>query len=188
MNWSAYDNKNLIVPSYDDFVWRGKKYRKVILNEYLNSALVRMDPYWPPDSEIATSGVRVPADSLRIIRGYLKEYGLDKVYPDAMTCELEAKLENGEYIWQLPWSRLLNKNVIINPPLPAKCLLDYIRNGVNKKGRIIDQSPHIPRLGKPGAIDLSGIDSETIVKRLIEDEIIRGYLLERANNCIHMDV
>lgn len=167
MNWSAYDNKNLLVP------------KTVVLNEYLNAALVRMDSYWPPNSETVTSGVRTPEDSLRIIRTYLKSNDLARIYPDAMTCGLREFDK-----WQMAWSHLLSIGVIINPPLPAHCLMDYMRNGVNKKGQIIGQSPHI----KGTALDLSGIDSEVIVKRLVEDKIIRGYLLERANNCIHIDV
>lgn len=173
MSWSAYNNKNLIVP------------KDIVLNEYLNAALVRMDSYWPPNSEKVTSGVRTPEDSLRIIRTYLKHEDLARVYPKAMTCPVDgAYTDSGEWLWQMAWSHLLNKGVIINPPLAAKCLMDYYRNGKNRKGQIIGQSPHV----KGTAIDLSGIDSEVIVKRLVEDKIIRGYLVERKNNCIHLDV
>lgn len=172
MKWTAYNNKNLIVPE------------NIILNEYLNSKLCAIDKYWPPNGERVTSAIRSPEDSLRIIRKYLKSKDLARVYPDAMTCAMDAKLPNGQYVWQMAWSNLLNIGVIINPPLPAACLMDYFRNGVNRKGIVIKQSPHT----RETAIDLSGIDSQTIVKRLVEDKMIRGYLLERENNCIHMDV
>lgn len=182
--WEAYDNKNLIVPDRDDFEFQGRKYRQVILDEYLNAVLCSIDKYWAPNSEICTSGIREPEDSLRIIRQYLRSKNLAVKYPDAMTCDINAKDQDGNYVWQMAWSHLLNIGVIINPPLEAVCLMDYIRNGVNKKGQKIRQSPHVRKT----ALDLSGTDSEVIVKRLVEDKMIRGYLLERENNCIHMDV
>jgi hypothetical protein len=172
MKWEAYNNKNLLVPD------------NIILNERLNSTLVAIDKYWPPAAEKVTSGVRTPEDSLRIIRNYLKSKGLALKYPEAMTCEMDAKNPDGTYVWQKAWSNLLNIGVIINPPLEAECLMDYIRNGKNKIGQTIRQSPHV----RGTSIDLSGIDSHTIVKRLVEDKMIRGYLLERENNCIHIDV
>jgi hypothetical protein len=171
MNWKAYDNKNLLVP------------RSVVLNERLNSVLCAIDKYWPPNGETVTSGVRTPEDSLRIIRTYLKRKDLARIYPEAMTCAIDDK-DGDIYAWQTAWSHLLSLKVIINPPLPAKCLMDYYRNGKNKKGQIIGQSPHI----RGTAIDLSGIDSEVIVKRLVEDGMIRSYLVERENNCIHIDI
>jgi hypothetical protein len=172
MRYSSYDNKNLLVPA------------TVVLNDRLNSVLTAIDKYWPPQGEKVTSGVRSPEDSLRIIRTYLKAKDLARLYPEAMTCKIDEELPSGYYVWQMAWSNLLNKGVIINPPLPAACLMDYIRNGVNKKGQIIGQSPHI----RGTAFDISGTDSLTIVKRLVEDKMIRGYLLERENNCIHCDI
>jgi hypothetical protein len=172
MKWTAYANKNLIVPE------------TIVLNERLNSTLCAIDKYWPPNGERVTSGVRTPEDSLRIIRTYLKKKDLARIYPEAMTCEMDDLNPDKTYVWQKAWSHLLNLGVIINPPKPAVCLMDYYRNGVNKKGQIIQQSPHT----RGTAIDLSGTDSEVIVKRLVEDNMIRGYLVERENNCIHCDL
>lgn len=172
MRWTAYDNKNLLVPD------------SVALNERLNSVLCAIDKYWPPAGEKVTSGLRSPEDSLRIIRTYLKSKDLARLYPEAITCKIDAKEPTGWYVWQKAWSHLLNKGVIINPPLPAECLMDYMRDDVNRKGRVIGQSSHI----RGTAFDISGTDSLTIVKRLVEDKMIRGYLLERENNCIHCDI
>lgn len=184
MEWKAYQNKNLIVPGYDNYKFQGKVYRKVILTPELDIVACAIDKYWPPASEIMTSGVRVPEDSLRIIRGYLVSEGLDKKYPEAIGCKIDEKYSNGQYLWQMAWSNLLNIGLIINPPFSARCLMDYWRDGINKKGQVIGQSPHV----KKKAFDLSGIDSLVIVKRLVEDKMIKSYLLERKNNCIHMDV
>jgi hypothetical protein len=185
----SYENKNLLVPSHDDFQFQGRKYRKIILNDELDSVLSAIDHYWPPASEIVTSGIRVPDDSLRIIRQYLRSKGLDKKYPEAMTCDIldkgkDIRFDGDIYAWQAGWSALLNAGVIVNPPFEAVCLMDYFRNGINKKGQRIGQSPHV----KKKAFDLSGTDSLTIVKRLVEDKMIRGFLLERENNCIHCDI
>jgi hypothetical protein len=170
--WEAYSNKNLLVPE------------TVVLNERLNSTLCAIDKYWPPYGETVTSGVRVPEDSFRIIRTYLKSKGLSSKYPETMTCAMDDKNQDGTYVWQKAWSNLLNIGVIINPPLEAECLMDYIRNGKNKIGQKIRQSPHV----RGTAFDLSGIDSAVIVKRLVEDKMITGYLVERENNCIHCDL
>jgi hypothetical protein len=154
----------------------GKTYRKVVLNDELDLILCSIDHYWPPKSEIVTSAIRVPEDSLRIIRGYMVSHGLDKKYPEAMTCGILDKVSGtNEYVWQKGWSAVLNVGVIVNPPYEAVALMDYFREGVNKKGHLIGQSPHI----RKKAFDLSGVDSLTIVKRIVEDKKIRGYLLER---------
>jgi hypothetical protein len=184
MEWKSYQNKNLLVPNKDGFKFQGREYRKIELTLELDLVLYNIDKYWPPVSEIVTSGVRVPEDSLRIIRQYLTSKSLAKQYPEAMSCQILEKYSNGQYLWQMGWSALLNKGVIINPPMAAICLMDYIRDGINKKGQIIGQSPHV----KKKAFDLSGTDSLVIVKRLVEDKMIKSYLLERENNCIHCDI
>jgi hypothetical protein len=171
----AYENKNLIVP------------KNVVLTPSLDAVLCAIDKYWPPQSETVTSGLRTPEDQLRIIRKYLKAKGLQVFYPETMECEIDdtyIERDKKYYQWQKGWSALLNAGVIINPPFPAEVLMDYYRNGINKKGKIINQSPHT----RGTAFDLSGTDSLTIVKRLVEDKMIRGYLVERENNCIHVDI
>jgi hypothetical protein len=169
----AYENKYLIVP------------KKVVLTDELDRVLSSIDEYFKDHPETVTSGLRTPADQLRIIQTYLKAKGLHTKYKDAMTCAPQDKFtDNNQYCWQQGWSALLNKGVIINPPYPATCLMDYWRGGVNKKGLQIGQSPHTR--GK--AFDLSGLDSKDTVHLLREKGIIRGYLIERENNCIHVDI
>jgi hypothetical protein len=156
----------------------------VVLNEKLDDFLAEVDSYWT-FPETVTSGVRVPDDQMRIIRQYLIAKGLDSKYPEAMTCNIRDKyVQNGHYVWQMAWSSLLNKGVIINPPYPAEVLMDYYRNGMNKKGQVIGQSPHT----RGTAFDISGLDSLPIIKKLLMDGKIKGYLVERENNCIHVDI
>jgi hypothetical protein len=93
--------------------------------------------------------------------------------------------------WQRAWSRLLNKGIIVNPPLEAECLFDYFRNGVNKKGQKIGMSPHY--YGK--AFDISGgedynpVNETEVIKHALADKLkgLKGYLLERKQNCLHVD-
>jgi hypothetical protein len=183
--WTAYKNKNLIVPDRDDFEFQGRKYKKAILDETTNSILCAIDKHWPPNSEVVTSVIRTVDDSLRLIRDFLRSSGLSRKYPEAMTCGITEKIPGtDEYVWQKGWSALLNNDIIVNPPYPAICLMDYNSGGVNKKGVVIGQSPHV----KGRSFDLSGLDSLTIIKRLVEEGLIRGYRVERKQNCLHCDI
>lgn len=169
----SYSNRYLKVPP------------TVVLNEKIDALLYEIDCDFRDHPETVTSGVRTSEDQLRIIRKYLRAKGLDDNYPEAMTCAVNDKTDDqSQFVWQKGWSALLNAGVIINPPLPAVVLMDYIRNGVNKKGQLIGMSPHT----RGTAFDLSGTDSLKIVQALKLKGKIRGYLLERENNCLHVDL
>jgi hypothetical protein len=168
----AYGNRYLIVPP------------SVKLNEKLDKVLYDIDCDFREAPERVTSAVRDSADQLRIIRQYLRSYELDDNYPEAMVCEFDDRFKDGFFVWQEAWSALLNRGVIINPPLPATVLMDYFRNGVNKKGQEIGMSPHT----RGTAFDLAGIDSLRIVQGLKLKGKIKSFLVERANNAIHVDI
>src|SRR5688572_20203276 len=114
----------------------------VILTDELDKVISGIDGYFFNNPETVTSGLRTSADQLRIIRKYLTAKDLHKKYPEAMIYAVDSKLPDGEYVWQKGWSALLNVGVIINPPHSAKCLMDYWRKGINKKGTLIGMSPH----------------------------------------------
>lgn len=157
----------------------------VVLNDALDSKIAEIDHYWEGRKEMVTSGVRDANDQIRIIRKYLTSKGLSSKYPEAMTGDVKSvDPETGLYKWQMGWSALLNIGVIINPPFTAVVLMDYLRNGKNKKGQSIGQSPHT----RGTAFDISGLDSAGIVKQLKDDGKIRNYLIERENNAIHIDI
>lgn len=168
----SYSNRYLKVPA------------SIVLNNNLDQVLYDIDCDFREHPETVTSALRIPEDQLRIIRKYLRAKGLDDNYPAAMTCEMRDKDDLGLYLWQRAWSHLLNIGVIINPPLPAIALMDYWRNGVNKKGQLIGQSPHT----RGTAFDLAGVDSLVIVQGLKLKGKIKGYLVERENNAIHVDI
>ena len=140
-----------------------------------------------------TSGLRDAYDQLRIVKKYLKVKGLDSFYPEAMACKHPLEKIRGYYAWQLGWSHLLNAGVIINPPLAAECLMDYYRNGKNRKGHIINQTPHANGvcfdIGGAGGDDVS-IKDELVVMTAAMKAGVKGLiniLPEHNNNAIHCD-
>lgn len=162
--------------------------------------IMKLDPYFEEKNHVAyvTSILRLPEDQLRIIQNYAKQYGVDAYYPEIINCEVYSKIianTKEVYSWQRAWSRLLNKGVIINPPLEAECLQDYYKNGINKKGQIIPPSVHF--LGK--AFDIGGMggedktpsdELEIISGAMAQDPDlgIKDFLLERQNNCLHCNI
>ncbi len=143
---------------------------------------------------LATSGLRDSTDQLDLIRKYLINNGLRNQYEDVFKHNFDEKVTDpthGEiYAWQLGWSRLLNIGVIVNPPKDAICLLDYKRDGINKKGMLIHKSPHF----NGTCIDLGGgnnglEDELKVVKLAMARKLpgLVGYLYEPKNNAIHLD-
>jgi hypothetical protein len=171
---SSKNNKFLIVQA------------NVVLTAIIEPVIAGLDPYFEKANlkAVVTSGLRDSNAQLHVIRNYMVKKGLDKKYPDAMTCSVDAKLSNGEYVWQMAWSNLLNIGVIINPAYNATCLMDY----KDKKGKIIHQTPHARgtafNIGGGG----NGVDDEAaVVQTALNDHLpgLRDFLKERENNAIH---
>jgi hypothetical protein len=178
---SAKNNKWLIVQD------------SVILTPVIEPVIVALDEYFERHKlkAFVTSGLRDHNAQLRVVRNYLVRKGLDKVYPLAMTCKAEDKNPDGTYVWQMAWSNLLNVGVIINPPLRAQCLMNYIRNGVNKKGQFINQTPHAAGKafnvggGSNGIMDELAVLNEALKEKKIPG--LKSFLAERENNALHVD-
>ena len=171
---------------------------KVRLNTTIMPVIEALDSYFEKAGlrSYVSSGERNSEDQLEVIQQYCELYGIEKEFPEILTCDVNDTIDMGGgqkiFTWQRAWSRLLNKGVIVNPPRPAKCLFDYIRDGVNKKGQEIGYSPHF--YGK--AFDIGGIKNDgdvenevKVIQEAIKDKLpgLKGYLLERANNCLHVD-
>jgi hypothetical protein len=179
----ASENKWLIVKS------------GVILTPIIEPVIARLDSYFEKHKHIAyvTSGLRTPEDQLRIIRKYLVSTGLNKIYPEAMTCDLDSKfLWQGKvvYRWQPGWSALLNRGIIINPAREAVCLMDYIRDGKNKKGQTIKETPHSRGVSFDVSDGKEGISKETEILQEALNDKVQGlvYILPEHNNgCVHCD-
>lgn len=182
----AYDNKWLTV---------GKN-SGVRLTSIIEPVIVALDPYFQRANLKAsvTSGERTSGDQLAIIRKYSTAFKVDEEFPEILTCGVLDKIDFGGgkkiFTWQRAWSRLLSKGIIVNPPLPAACLFDYIRDGVNKKGQVINYSPHY--YGKAfdigGGLDHDPTNELAVIKTAMGHvKGLKGYLLERKQNCLHID-
>lgn len=167
----------------------------VIITEHIQPVIEALDPFFEEANLIAwvTSGLRRPEDQLRIIRNELNRRQLSHEYQDTFE-DIGKKVDHeGKevYSWQLGWSKLLSVGFIVNPPYPAEVLMDYYRPGSteNRKGKTIGDSPHT----RGTAFDISGgKDGVTNEAQVIERAIgkvkgLKGYLLERNQNCVHVD-
>lgn len=175
----------------------------VRLTPKVEAVIVLLDSEFEAHGKIAyvTSCIRSEEDQLNTIRGYLAKTGLDKKYPEAIICKLNDKVTVGGevvYVWQKGWSALLNAGIIINPPIAAKCLMDYFNaEGKNKKGEVIEASPHT--LGADTMVfdiggGTDGIDGDTVSEQKIMQKAItkklpgiKSVVLERKNNCVHVN-
>lgn len=170
--------------------------RGVRMTPHIEPVILALDAYFKDANLKATvtSGERTSGDQLTIIRNYSETFKVDVEFPEIKTCGVLDKIDFGTekiFTWARAWSRLLNKGIIINPPLDAKCLFDYIRDGKNKKCQIIGKSPHY--YGK--AFDIGGgmdhdptNELEVIKGAMGKVRGLKGYLLERKQNCLHVDV
>jgi len=169
----------------------------VVLTPVIEPVIIALDKYFEKANCIAwvTSGLRSADDQLRIIRNELIKRKLDVKYSDAISKGVNDKIiHDGKsiYAWQLGWSALLNAGFIVNPPMPAICLMDYISNGVNKKGMLINASPHFNGTafnvgGGPDGISGTVINELAIIQKALNDKLkgLKSILAERNNNAIH---
>ena len=147
---------------------------------------------------IITSGLRDPQDQLRVIAGYATDQGVSFPEFDAYDPHKKIRLadEQEVYAWQRTWSRLLFLGIIINPPLAAVCLEDYVRpTGENMKGKLLQGSVH----GEGKAFDEQAdgdlqdqVDEvpkkvAVLAKAKAAGVKIKGWKIERKNNAIHVD-
>lgn len=162
----------------------------VVLTPVIAPVIEALDKYFEEANlkAVVTSGLRDSQDQLRIIRQYLVAKGLSEKYPDAMSCAVQDKAPDGNFKWQMAWSNLLNIGVIINPPVRARVLMDYMRTGRNLKGSTIPASSHF--LGT--AFDIGGSgngikDEAAVVAKAFAAGIsgLVSFLSERENNAIH---
>ena len=170
----------------------------VVLTPIIEPVIVRLDQYFHAAGlrSYVTSGLRDAHSQFKIIKRYLVAQHLDKVYPEVMKCLNPSERIGNQYVWQLAWSNLLGRGIIINPPLDAECLLDYYGptgKGTNRKGKIIRQTPH----ARGTCFDIGGLggDDATIKDELVvmNDAMKKGVpgliniLPEHNNNAIHCD-
>lgn len=161
----------------------------VKLTDTIKKVLAQIEPYSGDVILDITSGLRTPSEQLMIIARYAAVHGVqfheflpDDVHSTVMIDDKQL------YCWQRTWSRLLSMGIIINPPLAAVVLDDYIVAGENRKGHLIPGSPHYG--GK--AFDIAARKGPDIIVKVLqaardEGADIRSWTIERKNNCVHVD-
>ena len=165
----------------------------IALNSTLDCAIHGLDAYFEAAKAVryVTSAIRTPQEQLRIIIELARKTGITALFSDT---DMRTKTNNDYYIWQPVWSELLAQGFLVNPPIAAEVLSDYVRDGVNKKGCIIKESPHF--YGR--AFDINGANKntsggiETCVQVLESarpawpDFLVKSYQVEKQN-CVHVN-
>ena len=174
------------------------KFRQgVIRTEATDKVIEKLDPYlirFPSKLQI-TSILRTAESQLRIIEYYAKLTNIMYI-EDILNFNTMVIFEGRNvFKWQLVWSQLLSKGIIISPPKLAVVLTNYIYKGINKKNTFINSTEHIygTCLDISGyLLKLGGSIVEDLKERIIkaqEDNIgIRYIRIERDDTCIHISV
>lgn len=166
----------------------------VVLTKHIDEVIFELDSHFAKAQLVSqvTSGLRDANSQLRIIRNAITRRGLAELYPDAFGEVNERMQWEGRevFVWQPGWSALLNIGFVVNPPLPAEVLMNYYRPGstVNSKGKIIQASPHFKGLAFDVGGGPNGLNDEVAVVEGSKVKGIKGWLRERENNCLHVDV
>lgn len=171
----------------------------VVRSVSTDKVIAKLEPFFAKRNHRAkvTSVIRTPEDQLRIINKYALDNNLHYENPLHYGNPNVKVTEDSQeiYAWQITWSRLLNIGILINPPLRAKVLFDYWRNGINKKGRLINPSAHstgkVFDIGGSGGRDFSVSDEvEILSEALVQDPAlgILRFIIERKNNALHVVV
>jgi hypothetical protein len=169
----------------------------VITTPTIDRTLVLLDPYFENEPVTVTSGLRTAEKQLEIIAEKVKQHHLEAMFPEWLLfkgnkADVKTKIDEHQfYWWQRSWSKLLNLNDIVNPPLAAILLEDYTKPGtvINKKGSVVDISPH----QRGNAFDIGGGTriherANIILKAANEKKcFIFSYLVEYVNNAIHIN-
>ena len=180
MEFASLQNKNLIVRP------------GVTLTEIIDPVIAALDPYFDGRKAFVTSGLRTKEHQLDIIKQYAKLKGVAREFPQILTAGVDSKAMfegRAVYAWQTAWSRLLERGVIVNPPVAATPLFDYVRSGANMKGVTIMPSPHM----RGTAFDIGGgddgIEDERVIIALAIGHVpgLASVLVERENNAIHVN-
>lgn len=180
---SAKDNKWLILKD------------GVKLTPVIEPPIIALDEWFKKHNlkAMVYSGLRSEEDQLGVIHEYLINKALQGKYPEAMSNDVNAKFtwEGQEvYKWQPGWSALLNAGIIINPPIKAICLMNYVNSaGINRKGQFIPASNHIPGNAFNIGGGNNGLHDEVavVVEAMPHIPQIVDYVVERNNNALHIN-
>jgi len=167
----------------------------VMLNEITDPVIAALDEAFKDLPSEVSSGHRPPEHQLQVIKDLAKQHNVGNEVMGFYNCAYTDKAFFAGrllYTWQVAWSRLLEKGVRANPPLPADVLFDYIRNGINKRGETIGPSEHeaLPETGR-AAFDISTPNQQQQRAAIIQNNIgktpgLRAYTIEGEQACVHV--
>lgn len=173
MNRNPTDNKYLTLRS------------GLIRSPQSDVVICALDKYFEARPKQITSIKRDPRDQMRIIINYALKFKIPVNFDEG---SVDIKLDNGNYIWQDIWSKLLSIGIMANPPREAACLYQYMHSvkGTVPAGTVIRPSSHF----SGDAFDIDGIVGEILDKAMKDEpEIgIASYLVEHSNDCTHVNV
>lgn len=182
----------------------------VILTDVIDPVILQLDPFFEQAQlkAFVTSGLRDAQHQLGIILNLADKNSLNEelFYNGLIGSPIDFKVKwssaplQNTYWWQPIWSALLNRGVIVNPPLAAETLMDYYRKDeltgklvlYKSAGYLIQPSPHF----NGTAFDVGGgndkdISNElAVIREATKDGGIKGFkglVVERNNNCVHVD-
>ncbi len=193
-----------------------------ILDDHQKQVLLNIQPHTVGFTLLVTRGHSSPLDQLRTIEQFAHAHTclFSEFIHDNLHDKTKVWIRGEEkevYLWQQTWSMLLHlywmskglRGAKVNSPFAAECLFDYVADGRNKKGEIIQPSPHIKELTdpKPCPIDFS----QRINGRIVNGDMIggtpdihavagimekaksagagiRNITVEPANGCVHIDI
>jgi len=186
---------------------------EAVIDEKQKAVIFRIQDFTTAENVTltVTRGHSSPYDQLAIIEKYAKQHNclFEEFQPGVLADKLDVWIDGEQksvYPWQQTWSMLLHlyslnggkRGALVNPPMIAECLFDYIVGDHNKKGELIQPSPHI--VSDP--IDFSGrvdrglkterVDIPLVTKILERAKAggagIRGIKPEVGNCCVHTDL
>ena len=175
----------------------------VVLTPSIEPPIVALDEWFRQYQckSYVTSGLRDPKSQFRIIQQAAIARGLNKEFPQIIAASIDSMMVNGTQsvpVWLPVWSRLLTIGFLVNPPLEAKVMFDYVHpksERIIPAGTVIQPSAHF----KGTAFDIGGrgesqdqtINDELEILKLAFDSgtipEILSYTIERENNALHCD-
>lgn len=183
-----------------------------------------IDPLLPNLIGVVTRGHVDPQGQLDVIAMYADRLGI-RTYPEFSRDDVYGMCDvdiNGTqvhtYGWVRTWGEELHRGIIINPPLAAVVPYNYVnKDGVNKKGQLMQASAHIKRMPTEEEIkekkfppcpmdfsakffNLKDVKRERVILQDIKHTEallhqaklngapIRNIVVEHNNGCVHVDL
>jgi hypothetical protein len=174
----------------------------VILTPSIEPVIVELDEWFRMYQcrSFVTSGKRTPAQQFIIIRDAAIERGLDKEFPSILHADLNSLMVlDGQTVpvWRVVLSKLLTIGFLVNPPMAACVLFDYVhpKHGKIPAGTLIQPSPHFKGTsfdigGRGESADKTIGDELDVLKRAFDSGSVSNllsYTVERENNALHCD-